>query len=75
MFLTRQRILDRACDGEQWRYEVEIDGDLLQLWSIWQCVKSRFEHSQSQCVFLRGAMENETFLSLSRLAECRKVTQ
>ena len=23
MFLMRQRIIDRACDGEQWRYEVE----------------------------------------------------
>ena len=39
----RQRIIDRACDGEQWRYEVEKDEDLSQFWSIWRCVKSREE--------------------------------
>ena len=31
VFLKRQRIIDRVCDGKQWRYEVVKDGGPLQL--------------------------------------------
>ena len=74
MFLTRQRIINRVCDGKQWRYEVVKDGGPLQLWSIWRCLKSREEDLGvalsilSRSVFSCEVPTVESQLSLQKVA-------